>query len=36
VKLSRIEKRALRGTIGTGKGRIRIESGSGNVRLMKS
>jgi lia operon protein LiaG len=36
VKLSRIEKRALRGTIGTGTGRIRIESGSGNVRLMKS
>jgi hypothetical protein len=36
VKLSRIERRALRGTIGSGKGRIKIESGSGTVRLMKS
>jgi len=36
VKLSRIERRALRGTIGSGKGRIKIESGSGSVRLMKS
>jgi hypothetical protein len=36
VKLSRIEKRALRGTIGTGKGRIKIESGSGSVRLIRS
>ena len=36
VKMSRIERRALRGTIGSGKARIRIESGSGNVRLMKS
>ena len=36
VKLSRIEKRALRGTIGTGKGHIKIESGSGNVRLVRS
>ncbi|MEO8335004.1 MAG: DUF4097 family beta strand repeat-containing protein [bacterium] len=36
VKMSRIERRALRGTIGSGKGRIKIESGSGTVRLMKS
>lgn len=36
VKLSRIERRSLRGTIGTGTGRIRIDSGSGTVRLMKS
>lgn len=36
VTLSRIERRSLRGTIGTGKGRIRIESGSGHVRLMRS
>jgi lia operon protein LiaG len=36
VKLSRVEHHALHGTIGTGKGRIKIESGSGNVRLMKS
>lgn len=35
VKLTRIERRALRGTIGTGRGRIKIESGSGSVRLMK-
>jgi hypothetical protein len=36
VKMSRVERRALRGTIGSGKGRIKIESGSGTVRLMKS
>ncbi|MEO5814925.1 MAG: DUF4097 family beta strand repeat-containing protein [Gemmatimonadaceae bacterium] len=36
VKLSRVERRALRGTIGSGKGRIKIESGSGTVRLMKT
>jgi len=35
VKVSRMERRALRGTIGSGKGRIRIESGSGSVRLVK-
>ena len=36
VKMSRVERRALRGTIGAGKGRIRIESGSGSVRLLKN
>jgi hypothetical protein len=36
VKISRVERHALRGTIGTGKGRIKIESGSGTVRLLKS
>jgi lia operon protein LiaG len=36
VKLSRIEKHALHGTIGSGKGRIKIEAGSGHVRLMRS
>jgi hypothetical protein len=36
VKVSRIERRALRGTVGDGRGRIRIESGSGNVRLLKT
>jgi hypothetical protein len=36
VKVSRIERRALRGTVGDGRGRIRIESGSGNVRLLKN
>ncbi|MEO7457133.1 MAG: DUF4097 family beta strand repeat-containing protein [Gemmatimonadaceae bacterium] len=35
VKLRRIERRALHGTIGSGKGRIKIESGSGSVRLLK-
>jgi hypothetical protein len=35
VKVSRLERRALRGTVGDGHGRIRIESGSGNVRLLK-
>ena len=36
VKLTRIEKHALHGTIGSGKGRIKIEAGSGHVRLMRS
>ena len=36
VKLTKMERRALRGTIGSGKGRIRIESGSGSVRLLRS
>jgi hypothetical protein len=35
VKVSRIEKHALHGTIGSGKGRIRIEAGSGHVRLVR-
>ena len=35
VKLTRIEKRALHGTIGSGKGRIKIEAGSGHVRLVR-
>ncbi len=36
VKLTHVERRALRGAIGTGKGRIKIESGSGSVRLLRS
>lgn len=36
VKVSRWERTHLRGTIGDGRGRIRIESGSGRVRLLKS
>ncbi|MFL5605445.1 MAG: DUF4097 family beta strand repeat-containing protein [Gemmatimonadaceae bacterium] len=36
VKVSRMERRALRGTVGDGRGRIKIESGSGNVRLLKT
>lgn len=35
VKLNRVEDHALHGTIGTGKGRIKIESGSGHVRLVR-
>ena len=35
VKVTRMERRALRGTIGSGRGRIRIEAGSGSVRLLK-
>lgn len=35
VKLARVERRALHGTIGSGRGRIRVESGSGSVRLIK-
>jgi lia operon protein LiaG len=36
VRQTRIERRALRGTIGSGSGRIRIETGSGRVHLVKS
>ena len=36
VKTARLERRALRGTIGSGAGKIRIESGSGTVRLLKN
>jgi DUF4097 and DUF4098 domain-containing protein YvlB len=36
VKSARVERRELRGTIGAGAGRIRIESGSGTVRLVKN
>ncbi|MES2180113.1 MAG: DUF4097 family beta strand repeat-containing protein [Gemmatimonadota bacterium] len=36
VKVARIERHALRGTIGAGKGRIKIEAGSGSVRLMRN
>lgn len=35
MTLNRVERRSLRGTIGSGKGRIRIESGSGTVRLVR-
>ena len=35
VKQSRVGRRALHGTIGSGKGRIKIESGSGSVRLLR-
>jgi hypothetical protein len=36
VRQTRLERRALRGTIGSGSGRIRIEAGSGKVHLVKS
>lgn len=36
VKVARIERRALHGTVGDGRGRIHIESGSGRVRLLKN
>jgi hypothetical protein len=36
VKATRFERGELKGTIGSGGGRIRIESGSGRVRLLKS
>jgi lia operon protein LiaG len=36
VRQTRLERRALRGTIGSGSGRIKIEAGSGRVHLVKS
>ena len=36
VQITRFERRHMVGKIGDGRGRIRIESGSGRVRLMKS
>jgi len=36
VQTSRVERNHLRGRIGDGRGRIRIESGSGHVRLIKN
>jgi lia operon protein LiaG len=36
VQMNKWERNYLRGKIGDGKGRIRIESGSGNVRLVKA
>ena len=36
VKVQRLERRALHGTFGDGRGRIHIESGSGAVRLLKN
>jgi lia operon protein LiaG len=36
VKVQRMERHALRGTVGDGRGRVRIEAGSGTVRLLKS
>jgi lia operon protein LiaG len=36
VKVSRVERHALHGTIGSGTGHIKIESGSGSVHLLKN
>jgi lia operon protein LiaG len=36
VKVARVERRALHGTVGDGRGRIHIEAGSGTVRVIKS
>ena len=35
IQVSRVERNYLRGRLGDGRGRIRIESGSGRVRLLK-
>ena len=36
VKVQRMERHALRGTVGDGRGRIKIEAGSGTVRILKN
>lgn len=36
VRVQRMERRALRGTMGDGSGRIRVEAGSGTVRLLRN
>ena len=35
VKVSRMERHALHGTVGDGRARVKIEAGSGTVRLLK-
>lgn len=36
VQVSRMERHRLRGTVGKGTGRIRVETGSGGVRIRKA
>jgi len=36
VRMNRMERHRLRGTVGEGAGRIRIETGSGSVKLRKN
>jgi hypothetical protein len=36
VETTRVGRNHLRGRIGDGRGRIKIESGSGSVRLIKN
>jgi lia operon protein LiaG len=35
VRLTRFERRHIVGKVGEGRGRIKIESGSGQVRLLR-
>ncbi len=35
VRTTRVERNTLRGTIGDGRGRLRVETGSGSVRLRR-
>jgi lia operon protein LiaG len=36
IQTNRVERNHVRGRIGDGRGRIRIEAGSGTVRLIKN
>jgi hypothetical protein len=36
IQVRRLEEDHITGTIGDGKGRLSVETGSGNVRLVKS
>lgn len=36
VKVKRMERHALRGTVGDGRGNVKIEAGSGTVRILKN
>ena len=36
VKVQRMERHALRGTVGDGRGRVKVEAGSGTVRILKN
>lgn len=36
IQMDRFERRRIRGTVGKGTGRIRVETGSGGVRLRKA
>ena len=36
VRVQRMERRSLRGTVGDGRARVKIEAGSGTVRLLRS
>jgi len=36
IQMNRFERRRIRGTVGKGTGRIRVETGSGSVRIRKA